>query len=196
MDKNKNKGKLVKSKVHKKQVVAVSASTKANKSSKKSPRTKSGSIKKEVKKKRFRRKTSKATLLKRKITLQKKKFVKMFSVSGANVSLVCTLFPISRSTFYDWYKKDDEFAKKIDDAELIPIDIVENQLFKQCTQDADGNKSHGNLTAIMYYLNNKKYHVADNNRKGNKSGKTRSAEDNSKIVVEAMGAITTLQADT
>ena len=196
MNKIKNKEKSAKSKVHKKQVVAVSTSTKSNKSVKKSTHTKIDNIKKQVKKKRFRRKTSKATLLKRKTTLQKKKFVEMFSKSGANVTLVCNLFPISRSTFYKWYKEDEEFAKKIDDSELIAVDIVENQLFKQCTVDADGNKSNGNLTAIMYYLNNKKYHVADNNRKGNKSGKTRSAEEMSELAIEAMGAVTTLQADT
>lgn len=46
------------------------------------------------------------------------------------VSLACKEVRISRWTHYSWYKKDPEYAAKVDDINKVSIDFVENQLLK------------------------------------------------------------------
>jgi hypothetical protein len=48
-----------------------------------------------------------------------------------NVTQACKLTGLNRSTFYDYYNKDENFREKWDDCENIALDFVESQLHKQ-----------------------------------------------------------------
>ena len=37
---------------------------------------------------------------------------------------------ISRSSYYKWYKEDEEFRKKVDEIDNLKLDFVESKLFK------------------------------------------------------------------
>jgi hypothetical protein len=46
------------------------------------------------------------------------------------VSTACNRSGISRSSFYKWYKEDEEFRQKVDEIDNIKLDFVESKLFK------------------------------------------------------------------
>lgn len=48
-----------------------------------------------------------------------------------NVSQSCRLVDIGRTTFYEYYNNDPNFAKAWDDCDNIALDFVESQLHKQ-----------------------------------------------------------------
>jgi len=54
---------------------------------------------------------------------------------------------IARSTFYEWYKEDEEFKKAVDDINDIALDYAESRLHKQIGDD--------NTTATIFYLKTK-----------------------------------------
>lgn len=63
------------------------------------------------------------------------------------VSIACKHAGVSRSTYYEYYNSDIEFAKKVDDQINIALDFAESQLFKLIKK--------GNTQAIMFYLKTK-----------------------------------------
>lgn len=66
---------------------------------------------------------------------------------GAKVAPACRAARVGRSTFYEWYNKDPEFAAAIDAAEWDSIDKVEGYLEQAC--------SALDITAIIFYLCNR-----------------------------------------
>lgn len=81
------------------------------------------------------------------ISTNKKNFLERFEFSKGNVSSACIGANISRKTFYNYYNTDNEFKQSVDDLRESFLDFVEYHLFE--------NIIKGNVTAQIYYLNNK-----------------------------------------
>ena len=77
----------------------------------------------------------------------KKKLVKALEKSLGVVTTACKQSDVNRSTFYEWYNKDEAFKKQVDSIGDIAIDFAESQLHKQI-QD-------GNSTSTIFYLKTK-----------------------------------------
>lgn len=63
------------------------------------------------------------------------------------IKVACSNTGINRSTFYDWKKKDEEFAAAVDVIMAEQCDEVESRLFQRIQQ--------GDTTAIIFYLKSK-----------------------------------------
>jgi len=63
------------------------------------------------------------------------------------VSTACNRSGISRSSFYKWYKEDDEFRKKVDEIDNVKLDYVETKLFKNIENEKE--------KSIIFYLQHK-----------------------------------------
>ena len=63
------------------------------------------------------------------------------------VSTACNRTGISRSSFYKWYKEDEEFRKKVDEIDNLKLDFVESKLFKNIENEKE--------KSIIFYLQHK-----------------------------------------
>ena len=77
----------------------------------------------------------------------KRAVLKALEASMGIVSTACKKADISRETFYNWKKKDKEFAKKVEEASEIAKDFVESKLYKLINDE--------NATAIIFYCKTK-----------------------------------------
>ena len=77
----------------------------------------------------------------------KKQIIKALEQSLGVVTVACKNVGIARVTFYEWYKKDEDFKKSVDSIEDIALDFAESQLHKQIKD--------GNVTATIFYLKTK-----------------------------------------
>lgn len=75
-----------------------------------------------------------------------KRFIDVFVGNNGNISKTCKEIGISRGTYYNWIK-DTKFDESIKEIEDVNIDFVESKLFELIDKN--------NITAIIYYLNNK-----------------------------------------
>ena len=66
-----------------------------------------------------------------KIRHNKERLIKAMQESFGNVTLACKKSRIDRSTYYRYFKADQEFAKSCTECEEIALDHVESQLMKQ-----------------------------------------------------------------
>jgi hypothetical protein len=82
-----------------------------------------------------------------KIQHTKKALLEALEKSLGVVTTACKQVGIDRSTFYRYYKEDEEFKIEVDDLSNVAIDFAESQLFKQI-QD-------GNPTSTIFYLKTK-----------------------------------------
>ena len=82
-----------------------------------------------------------------KIQHTKKALLKSLEKSLGVVTTACKQVGIDRTTFYRYYKEDEEFKKQVDDLSNVAKDFVESQLFKQI-QD-------GVPTSTIFYLKTK-----------------------------------------
>ena len=76
--------------------------------------------------------------------LEKKNFPAVFMKVLGNITAACNQLGINNDTYHQWYKEDEEFAKKCDMVQEISLDFVESKMFKQI----DG----GDTTMIIFYL--------------------------------------------
>ncbi len=60
------------------------------------------------------------------------------------VTPACKDAKVQRSQYYDFYKNDPEFAKKVDELNEVTLDFVENQLLKKIEQ--------GSEKSILFYM--------------------------------------------
>ena len=74
----------------------------------------------------------------------KKQLVEALEKSLGVVTTACKQTGVNRSTFYEWYNKDEDFKKEVDSIGDIAVDFAESQLHKQI-QD-------GNSTSTIFYL--------------------------------------------
>ena len=80
-------------------------------------------------------------------TLKKETFLAALLNSDGNISKACGQTNISRTTIYDWIKKDDKFQEKVSYVNEELLDMAEDQLLKMIRK--------GNLTATIFYLKTK-----------------------------------------
>lgn len=66
------------------------------------------------------------------------------------VTPACKQVGISRQTFYDWYEKDEDFKRDVDDLNEVRIDFVEGKLFEGI--------QNGNTALICFYLKTQAKH--------------------------------------
>ena len=79
--------------------------------------------------------------------IKKKMLIESLENSLGIVSTACTKANISRSSFYKWYKEDEEFRKKVDEIDNVKLDFVESQLFKNIQKEKE--------RSIIFYLQHK-----------------------------------------
>lgn len=77
----------------------------------------------------------------------KKALLQALEKSLGVVTTACKKLGIGRTTYYDWYNTDKEFAAKVDDLQNVALDFAETQLHQQI---ADNNTS-----ATIFYLKTK-----------------------------------------
>lgn len=53
------------------------------------------------------------------------------------VTAACKEVGISRDSYYDYYNRDPEFRRKVDDINEIAIDFTESQLYKKIKQGSE-----------------------------------------------------------
>lgn len=73
--------------------------------------------------------------------------LKTLELSAGNVSEACKKANVSRTTFYRWYNKHDEFKDEVDAIKESLLDLAESKLLEMIND--------GNLTAIIFYLKTK-----------------------------------------
>jgi len=76
------------------------------------------------------------------LTDKKKSAIVESLANGTTRTAACEAAEISRWTYYDWLKKDKEFAARVDAALASQISVAEDSLFKQVLK--------GNTTAIIF----------------------------------------------
>ncbi len=77
----------------------------------------------------------------------KKRLVEALEKSLGVVTTACKQTGVNRSTFYEWYNKDEDFKKEVDSISDIALDFAESQLHKQI--------QGGNPTSTIFYLKTK-----------------------------------------
>lgn len=65
----------------------------------------------------------------------------------SHIANTCVEFGIPRKTFYEWKRNIEWFGDAVDEIIESQVDFVENALYR--------NAIEGNVTAQIYYLNNK-----------------------------------------
>ena len=79
--------------------------------------------------------------------LKKETLLQALESSLGIVSTACTRSGISRSSFYKWYKEDEEFRQKVDEIDNVKLDFVESKLFKNIENEKE--------KSIIFYLQHK-----------------------------------------
>jgi len=79
--------------------------------------------------------------------LKKETLLQALESSLGIVSTACNRSGISRSSFYKWYKEDEEFRKKVDEIDNVKLDFVESKLFKNIENEKE--------KSIIFYLQHK-----------------------------------------
>ena len=79
--------------------------------------------------------------------LKKETFLAALLNSDGNISKACGQTNISRTTIYDWIKKDEGFKDKVSYVSEELLDMAEDQLLTMIR--------NGNLTATIFYLKTK-----------------------------------------
>lgn len=77
----------------------------------------------------------------------KERFLKHFETSKGVISIACKKSRISRQTYYNWIKQDNDFKEKVHDISEEQIDYVESKLIE--------NIEKNDTTAIIFYLKTK-----------------------------------------
>lgn len=66
------------------------------------------------------------------------------SECGGNISTVCDSLGMSRTQYYEWLEKDEEFRNKMRDIKLKMVDDMEQQLYQRGFEKSD--------TALIFWL--------------------------------------------
>ena len=74
----------------------------------------------------------------------KKALIEAMKKNLGVVTMACKEVGISRATYYDYIRKDEDFKAEIEDVKDVAIDFVESQLFKQIKE--------GSTAATIFYL--------------------------------------------
>ena len=85
-----------------------------------------------------------------KIQRHKRALIKAMEQTMGIVTQACKIAKLNRSTFYEYYNNDPEFAKACDECQDIALDFVESKLIKRIEK--------GDTTGIIFYLRTKGKH--------------------------------------
>lgn len=83
----------------------------------------------------------------RSVKHKKQEFLACLEECGGIVEAACSKSGVGRTTVYRWRQKDPKFAKEWDVIRDAAATLVESKLMQSIAA--------GNVTAIIYYLNNK-----------------------------------------
>ena len=92
----------------------------------------------------------KKTSIQKKQVIKKKRLLKSLKDNHGFIANACEAAKISRKTFYNWIKEDDEFSEAVDEIQEGIVDEVENQLMNQIKE--------GNTTAAIFFLKTRAKH--------------------------------------
>jgi hypothetical protein len=82
--------------------------------------------------------------------IKQKDIIDVFRKKGCNISATCNALGISRQTYYNWLKNDEDLKIEIEDSKEAVLDNVESKLLAAIND--------GNITAIIFYLKTKGKH--------------------------------------
>ena len=77
----------------------------------------------------------------------KKAIIEALEKSLGVVTTACKIVGVGRTTFYQWLKDDEDFARQVKDIENIALDFVESKLFE--------NIRDGKTSETIFYLKTK-----------------------------------------
>ena len=77
----------------------------------------------------------------------KKAIIEALEKSLGVVTTACKIVGVGRTTFYQWIKDDEDFARQVKDIENIALDFVESKLFE--------NIRDGKTSETIFYLKTK-----------------------------------------
>jgi len=77
-------------------------------------------------------------------TIKKESLLKALEKSLGVVTTACKNANVHRSTFYEWYKKDNDFKLQVDDLKNVALDFAESKLHEQI--------SKGVPSSTIFYL--------------------------------------------
>jgi len=77
----------------------------------------------------------------------KKAIIEALESSLGIVTSACKKVGVGRTTFYQWLKEDEEFAKQVKDIENVALDFAETQLHQQIKDNVP--------TSTIFYLKTK-----------------------------------------
>ena len=80
-------------------------------------------------------------------TLKKDTLLQALENSLGIVSTACNRTGISRSSYYKWYKEDEEFRQRVDEIDNVKLDFEESKLFKNIENEKE--------KSIIFYLQHK-----------------------------------------
>ena len=83
-------------------------------------------------------------------TAKKKKLLKALAANMGVVTHACKKAHVSRETYYNFLRDDEEFAKEVSHIQESVIDEVEDSLFQQIKE--------GNTTAAIFFLKTRAQH--------------------------------------
>jgi predicted DNA-binding protein YlxM (UPF0122 family) len=76
--------------------------------------------------------------------MKKSKFIKVYFENTGNIAHICRELKMSRQTFYDWVRRDPEFATAIEDEDEAFKDFAESKLIEKINK--------GDTIALLFYL--------------------------------------------
>jgi hypothetical protein len=77
----------------------------------------------------------------------KEKFLENFKLSLANISISCEASGISRQTYYNWRKNDNQFRSDCEEIEERNLDLAEMKLLNAIRE--------GKTAELLFYLKTK-----------------------------------------
>lgn len=75
---------------------------------------------------------------------KKEMFVNLFTRKKTNIAETCKAMGISRRTYYNWYKEDEDFSESIDEAREALLDWAEGRLRSRMRAGSDA--------AVIFFL--------------------------------------------
>jgi len=82
-----------------------------------------------------------------KVAHNKKALLQALEKSLGVVTVACKEAGVGRTSYYEYYRDDEEFRNAVDEISNVAIDFVESKLFQQIKE--------GNPTSTIFYLKTK-----------------------------------------
>jgi len=80
----------------------------------------------------------------RQTKMKKNKFISCYFENTGNIAHICRELKMSRQTFYDWIKRDPDFAQAIENEDEAFKDFAESKLMEKI--------NNGDTIPLLFYL--------------------------------------------